>query len=167
MFADCSQLAVSEDYIHSVVEQANSKMHSNWARVQLFFELLRQPSQLKSPAAVPHEGQTHQHRHVQLFKPSASKQGALQNASVNRATCRGVCSAAVGCTAFLHGDMGLLESWRECLHAVLQAMLVAPAMRDGCRLCRDVSRPFWNAWTVWRAESGRKQKTLAQADGGR
>ena len=62
LFAGCSKLAVPEDYICSLVEQANSKMHSNWARVQRFFELLRQNAQQLSAAAPPTERQTKQQR---------------------------------------------------------------------------------------------------------
>ena len=77
LFAGCSKLAVSEGYICSLVAQANSKMHSNWARVQRFFELLRQQPQLQ-PSAVPAaEGQAKQHHGSQRVKPPSSSQTML------------------------------------------------------------------------------------------
>ena len=42
MFGQLSKLAVSEEYICSLIDQANGKMHSNWARVQRFHDLLAQ-----------------------------------------------------------------------------------------------------------------------------
>ena len=49
MFGSSSQLAVSEEYICSLVEQANAKLHTNWARVQRFLELLRLRTQQPCP----------------------------------------------------------------------------------------------------------------------
>lgn len=75
LFAGCSKLAVPDDYICSLVEQANSKMHSNWARVQRFFELLRQDAQQLSAAVPPTERQAKQQKgdqRPQVADPASS-----------------------------------------------------------------------------------------------
>jgi len=66
MFAGSSQLVVSERYICSLVEQANSKMHTNWGRVKRFLELLRQDAwqhpaapQVMATQAQHHTGDRH------------------------------------------------------------------------------------------------------------
>lgn len=68
MFGGSSELTVSEDYIRSLVEQANAKMHTNWARIDRFLELITQPSQQISaglhsvsgaPAQIPAGKQAH------------------------------------------------------------------------------------------------------------
>ena len=49
MFGQSPKLAVSEEYIRSLVNEANGKMHSNWLRVQRFRDLLgQQAPQLSS-----------------------------------------------------------------------------------------------------------------------
>ena len=58
MFGRSSKLAVSEEYIYSLVDQANGKMHSNWARVQRFHDLIRQPAAYLS-SAQPSVGMAH------------------------------------------------------------------------------------------------------------
>ena len=58
MFGQSSELAVSEEYICSLVDQANGKMHSNWARVQRFHDLLAQPA-VRLSSAQPSAGLAH------------------------------------------------------------------------------------------------------------
>ena len=58
MFCQSSKLAVSGEYICSLVDQANGKMDSNWARVQRFHELLAQPA-LQHSSAQPSAGLAH------------------------------------------------------------------------------------------------------------
>ena len=80
LFAGCSQLAVSKDYICSLVEQANSKMHSKQARVRRFFELLRQQSQPQLAAVPLPEGQATQQENYQHVQLPSSKQSMLEGA---------------------------------------------------------------------------------------
>ena len=109
LFPGCSKLAVSEDYICSLVDQANSKMHSNWARVQRFFELLRQPSPLQPSAVSPAEGEAKQHKGSQHAKPPSSKQTMLTVAvsSLPHCVCKGV-YRATSCTDLHRSVSGLL-----------------------------------------------------------
>ena len=58
IFGQSAKLAVSEEYICSLVDQANGKMHSNWARVQRFHDLLAQPAAHHS-SAQPSVGMAH------------------------------------------------------------------------------------------------------------
>ena len=72
MFAGASQLAVSDTYICSLVEQANSKMHTNWGRVKRFLELLRQDAWQRPAAPQVMATQAQHHpgdRHAMLAVP--------------------------------------------------------------------------------------------------
>ena len=80
LFEGCSKLAVPEDYICSLVEQANSKMHSNWARVQRFFELLKQDAQQLSAAVPSAERQAKQQKGDPHLRPPSSKHTLLHHA---------------------------------------------------------------------------------------
>ena len=58
MFGQSPKLAVSEEYMCSLIDQANGKMHRNWARVQRFHDLLAQPAAHLS-SAQPSAGRAH------------------------------------------------------------------------------------------------------------
>ena len=70
MFGQSSKLAVSEEYIYSLVHQANGKMHSNWLRVQRFRDLLGQHT-LHLSSAHPSAGKACSEAAAARLKPAS------------------------------------------------------------------------------------------------